>query len=684
MLLRTRITLIVALAFIALMVGLWGATLLRDRVAENRENQVAIAGQTVLWREIVAFQTSNLSRILERVDSSAAFRIALGFADHPGIAAALKETGVDIADPETAFEVVGADHELIFSSGGSKRNRSILDAGSLDQALKSKAITGLRQVGASRIVVLSTRTVLLPNKGPAVLVLGRDASIGMDRFARGIGASTTLVTVRGRVVASTDIRLWERAKLDIAPRQAMADRAEIQGHSYNVISIPMEDVGGGTIGALVSLIDTTETLKETGFIRHAAIAGAVAVLLLGVIGLNLFLWYSFRPLEEAIDVLQALARGDTSVTVEHTGSDEIGRIASAVLALRANVQALAEARRQRERVRRRQGAVISSELKSLADSIDPTDREEVLSLLADNSRQEKDDELKRVARVLHDLSRRIVEQHTRLSSMVVELREALITKTKLAGLQQELEIARQVQLAILPKEFPADARVAVHGQMTPAREVGGDFYDYFMIDDRTLGFVVADVSGKGVPAALFMAISRTLLRSTALFERSPAGCIRRLNDLLAVENDQVLFVTVLYGVLDLNTGRVTYVNAGHNLPYQVHGNGAVASVPSTGGMAVAVLEGFVYTERTFQLEPGDTLFLYTDGVTEAFDVDENPYGEKRLETLLASGASEWSVHELSERVLASVHVFERGAPQADDITCLTLRYFGGKGASHGA
>lgn len=409
MLLRTRITLIVALAFITLMLGLWGAALLRDRVAENRENQVAIAGQTVLWREIVAFQTSNLSRILERVDSSSAFRIALGFADHPGIAAALKEAGVDIADPETAFEVVGADHELIFGSGGSKRNRSILDAGSLDQALKGKVVTGLRQVGASRIVVLSTRTVLLSNKGPAVLVLGRDASIGMDRFARGIGASTTLVTVRGRVVASTDIRLWERAKLDIAPRQAMADRAEIQGHSYNVISVPVEDVGGGTIGALVSLIDTTETLKETGFIRHASIAGAVAVLLLGVIGLNVFLWYSFRPLEEAIDVLQALARGDTSVTVEHTGSDEIGRIASAVLALRANVQALAEARRQRERVRRRQGAVISSELKALADSIDPTDREEVLSLLADNSRLEKDDELKRVARVLHDLSHSIID-----------------------------------------------------------------------------------------------------------------------------------------------------------------------------------------------------------------------------------------------------------------------------------
>ncbi|MFG1393412.1 SpoIIE family protein phosphatase [Xanthobacter agilis] len=679
MLLRTRITLIVALGFIVLMLGIWGATTLRDRVADTREGEVAIAGQSVLWREIVAFQTSNLSRILERVDGSTAFRIALGFSDRPGIAAALKEAGVDVNDADTAFEVVGADRELVFSAGGTSHNRSILDAGSLDHALKGEPISGLRQVAADRIIVLATRTVVLPGKGTAVIVLGRDASIGLDRFARGIGASTTLVTLRGRVAASTDMRLWDRAKLDITPRRAEAARIALDGHSYNVTSIPVEGIGGGSIGALVSLSDTTETLQASSFIRKAAIAGAILIVVLGVIGLNVFLWYSFRPLEEAIDVLQALSRGDTSVTVEHTGAaDEIGRIASAVVALRGNVQALAESRRQRERIRRRQGVVISSELKALADSIDPTDREEVLALLANSARLEQDDELKRVARVLHDLSRRIVEQHTRLSSMVVELREALVTKTKLAGLQQELEIARQVQLAILPKEFPPDSRVAVHGQMTPAREVGGDFYDYFMVDERTLGFVVADVSGKGVPAALFMAISRTLLRSTALFERSPSGCVRRLNDLLAVENEQMLFVTLVYGVLDLDTGRVTYVNAGHNLPYRIRRDGEVSTVPSTKGMAVAVMEGFVYMESSFDLTPGDTLFLYTDGVTEAFDVDENAYGERRLETLLATGASDWSVPELSERVLASVHIFERGAPQADDITCLTLRYFGDK------
>ncbi|MBB6310258.1 SpoIIE family protein phosphatase [Xanthobacter tagetidis] len=678
MLLRTRITLIVAAGFVALMLAMWSASVLRDRVGQAREGELAIAGQSVLWREIIAFQVASLGRVLDRVDASPSFRLTLGFADRAGVGTALKEAGVDVDDDDTYFEVVGTDREVIYSGSGAG-TRSVLDAGSLDRALGGEALGGMRQVSARQIVVLATRTVTLAGRGRAVLVLGRNAGLGMERFARGINAETTLVTLRGRVAASTDPALWERADLSFTPRRAFAEQVRVGEKTYAVTGIPIQDLSGSALGALVSFVDATATLEATSLIRSAAIAGAIGLVLLGVIGLNVFLWYSFRPLESAIDVLQALARGDTSVTVDHAGRDEIGRIASAVVALRGNVQALAEARRQRDRVRRRQETLISSELKALADAIDPTDREQVLALLARGAEVAEEDELKRVARVLHDLSRRIVEQHTRLSSMVVELREALVTKTKLAGLQQELEIARQVQLAILPKEFPPDARVAVHGQMTPAREVGGDFFDYFMIDETTLGLVVADVSGKGVPAALFMAISRTLLRSTALFERSPASSIRRLNDLLAAENEQMLFVTLFYGVLDLNTGRLSYVNAGHNLPYHITRSGEVTEVPSTRGMAVAVLEGFVFAEGELQLAPGDTLFLYTDGVTEAFDIDEQPYGEERLETLLKSGASDWSVHDLSERVLASVHVFERGAPQADDITCLTLRYSGGQG-----
>lgn len=674
--LRTRITLIVAAGFLVLMAIFWAASLVRDRLEHERTAEVAISGQIALWREIVAVDLSSLQQDLDDMENSAAFRVALSFGNRPGILAVLTDLGVKDEDGTLSFETVARDREVT-SFLGQASERGILDAGTLDRAFAGNRAGGLRLVSARRLLVVATRTITLPERGQIVLVLGRDVSVALSRFAASIDAEASVVSLRDRLLATTNGALWQAANLTITPRQPVYERVSVSDKIYSITSVPVDDVTGGIVGALVSLKDNTAAWAAQGVLRSVAIVAGVGLTIIGVIGLNIFLWYSFRPLENAIGVLQALSRGETSVVLEHSGDDEIGRIAEAVAGLRGNAQALAETRRQNERVRRRQEAVISTELKFLADSIDPTDREEVLALLASPSGSETEDGLRRVARVLHDLSRRIVEQHTRLSSMVVELREALVTKTKLAGLQQELEIASQVQLAILPKAFPPHERVALDGHMTPAREVGGDFYDYFLIDESTLGFVVADVSGKGVPAALFMAISRTLLRSTALFERSPAGCVRRLNDLLAMENEQMLFVTLFYGVVDLKTGRVSYVNAGHNLPYRISQAGEITTVPSTKGMAVAVMEGFVYQEHHFNLEPGDTLLLYTDGVTEAFDIDGTLYGESRLEALLADGARDWTVPEFSERVLASIKGFERGAPQADDITCLTLRYFGG-------
>ncbi|MDE1568522.1 SpoIIE family protein phosphatase [Aquabacter sp. P-9] len=678
MLLRTRITLLVGIGFVSLCLAFLVASFVRDRLEHGRSSQIAISLQGSLWTEIVEAQVSDLDQILAEMEASSFAMGALGVGDRERVLQELKELGYEEDIPNLALEVVDQRRDVTFSLGDAF-GRGILDAGALDRALSGRAVGGLRSVSATEILVVASRTLTLPGRGSVVVVLARDARVAVNRFASSLGAVATLVSLRGRTVDTSDEVFWRQADLAVSPRVPLYEQVVLGPRTYSMTTIPVDDLAGSIVGAVVSLKDETAEWEAQSLLRRTAIFISLALVVFGLIGLYTFLWYSFRPLENAIEVLQALSRGDTSVTLDRTGADEIGRIAQAVVGLRANAQALTESRRQRERVRRRQEAVISTELKALADAIDPTDREEVLALLARPEASEGDDELRRVARVLHDLSRRIVEQYTRLSSMVVELREALITKTKLAGLQQELEIARQVQLAILPKEFPPDPRVMVDGHMTPAREVGGDFYDYFFIDRSTLGFVVADVSGKGVPAALFMAISRTLLRSTAMFERSPSSSVRRLNDLLAVENDQMLFVTLFYGVIDLDTGRCTYVNAGHNPPYRISREGKVEALPTTKGMAVAVMEGFVYAEREIQLEPGDTLVLFTDGVTEAFDIDDEPYGEKRLEALLASGIHERPVPQVENDVLASIRAFERGAPQADDITLLTLRYFGGHG-----
>jgi sigma-B regulation protein RsbU (phosphoserine phosphatase) len=277
------------------------------------------------------------------------------------------------------------------------------------------------------------------------------------------------------------------------------------------------------------------------------------------------------------------------------------------------------------------------------------------------------------------MAARIAAQHTKINELIEQLQEAVITRAKLAGLQQELEIARHVQMAILPQAPPQLPELDLDGRMVPAKEVGGDFYDYFTIDAERIGIVVADVSGKGVPAALFMAITRTLLKATALFIPSPAACVERLNNLLAAENEQMMFVTLIYGVIEPRTGRFTYTNAGHNHPYRIDATGGLAPLPATGGMAAAVMEDVAYREATLQLEPGDTIFLFTDGVTEAIDSEDREFGTASLEAVLGREAAGSAVREVGEKVIEAVRVFAGDAPQADDITCVTLRFHGCSG-----
>lgn len=262
---------------------------------------------------------------------------------------------------------------------------------------------------------------------------------------------------------------------------------------------------------------------------------------------------------------------------------------------------------------------------------------------------------------------------------ILQARRMQLEHDQLVSIQQDLNIAREIQQAILPKVFPPfpDRHdFSLYASMLPAREVGGDFYDYFLIDNDHLGFVIGDVSGKGVPAAIFMAVSRTLIRATGLKGNPAADCLRYVNNMLCLESVASMFVTVFYGILDLRTGALEYVNAGHNPPYLVNSRG-ISKVPMTGGTILGCLEGFEYTGANLSLSPGYRLFLYTDGVTEAFNLAGEAYGEERFETYLQRSVSfsiESSVKNSMEEVLA----FAGDAPQSDDITYLILEYQGPK------
>ena len=251
-------------------------------------------------------------------------------------------------------------------------------------------------------------------------------------------------------------------------------------------------------------------------------------------------------------------------------------------------------------------------------------------------------------------------------------KEALSSRDKLVSLQRELDVASQMQQSILPTQFPSGDDFETFGSMDPARNVGGDFFDVVQLDGGRIGLAIADVSDKGVPAALFMMSSRTLLKGSAIGLSEPGKVLQEVNDLLADDNESAMFVTVLYAVYDPPTGRLSYANGGHNLPVIFHADGSSTVLPYTQGLALAVLSGFDFEEGEITLAPGDTLVLYTDGVTEAMDTEKEEFGMERLRAVFAGGQPE-SAKTANEAVFAAVREFVGDAPQSDDITCLTLK-----------
>lgn len=247
-----------------------------------------------------------------------------------------------------------------------------------------------------------------------------------------------------------------------------------------------------------------------------------------------------------------------------------------------------------------------------------------------------------------------------------------------ARIDQELEIARAIQVSVLPRVFPAFPERTdfdIYASMDPAKEVGGDFYDFFLVDDDHLALVMADVSGKGIPAAMFMMNAKTLIKNRAMAGGTPAEILADVNEQLCEGNDAQLFVTVWLAVVELSTGRGLSVNAGHEHPALRRAGGAYELAVYRHSPAVAALEGLRFREREFELRPGDSLFVYTDGVAEAMNADDELFGTQRMLDAL-NQAPDAAPHEALAAVKHSLDAFAGETPQFDDITMLCLKYNG--------
>jgi sigma-B regulation protein RsbU (phosphoserine phosphatase) len=688
MLLRTRVALIALASVVLGTGGVAAIAYQREALLQEFFIDRATATRTRLWDTVTDDALSDLVVPVKQVESDHALISALRHGDLDAVAAAGTELEPRLGARVDIFEIYGRDGRMVYPAPGDQagpRGRPSLDRATLEAVMSGRrALRGLAVNGSDGAAALVAPLVQGRSVVGAVML-----GVLVDRIAeemkRIVNNEFILVTPEGEFIDGTNPALWKQLRPFWGSSRADSPAAHFDGRYYVMIDVAQKDLMGRPAAEQISIVDYTETHQDRQLLNTLLLLGVPLLVLLTVGFLWLYLRRAFASLDRPLEVLHRLAEGDTSMTVPpRRRKDEIGQIFGAVESLRRSVLSLDELRRARREARLRQQGLIRQEMTGLAGILDEEGRQAVIAELAAleaaaapaAGRAADDQEgLDLMAAAFQTMAERVRRQQVDLKRLVAELREALKSQGELAALHQELDIARRLQQSTLPQSLPAGAACEIAGRMEPAQEVGGDFYDFFVLEGGRVGLAVADVSDKGVPAAFVTGITRVLLRAAARLALSPAECLSQLNELLWQDNRVDVFVTMFYAVLDGATGRLVYANAGHCPPRLVGADGRVRRIEPTGGLALAVLSGVAYREASLALAPGETLLLYTDGVTDALDPGGSQFGELRLEEVLAAAAGA-APERLLAQLMDRVGQFAAGAPQADDITCLALRYRG--------
>jgi sigma-B regulation protein RsbU (phosphoserine phosphatase) len=703
MLLRSRLT-VLASAVLAMLIAGFAATILhRDTYFSSRYNHEVSQVNRFAWEKIAGHYRDDLSTATYKLLAYPGFAAAVNNADSAAMSLYVDRIRKEV--PNLRVDIFSPARTLLYSTMLNQVDwKGLLDSGALQQILASgKPMAGLTQTGSKQFYWLRAEVVTLDGKSPAfVLSLGMDVLPALKELKSNLDSDVYLANLKGRMAHGTDQALFEHARFVSASRSETVSNMRVGDKNFLVTNLPQVNPEGRLIGVLVGLRDVTEISKADSAVNYTLLFGVSVFAVVFLAMMFFYLRSSFEPLSQTVRVLDALAKGDTQTQladdIDDSGNDETAHIARGVTILREEMLTFMMLRDERRRARTQQERVIRDELRTLAANLDAEARDEVLMELSGQKNAALDgfvfpnqddamalsmepsenatNQLAVLASTLGRMTGMISAQQAKLLQLLREVSAAAESKAKLAGLQQELEIARKMQLAILPRTAPDRSELTITAAMIPAKEIGGDFYDYFMLDEHRLAIVVADVSGKGVAAAFFMAISRTLLKSTAKFLQDPQACITELNELLCIDNDQMMFVTLFYGILDLTSGRFQFVNAGHNPPVLIRKGGVPEYFPRSPSMVLAVMEGASFPSQEIVIQPGDMFVFYTDGVTEATDPDGVLYGDDRLLQTLQRVDHSADVSTVTDLLMGDIRVFERGAPQADDITCVVLNYLG--------
>lgn len=383
-------------------------------------------------------------------------------------------------------------------------------------------------------------------------------------------------------------------------------------------------------------IVTTSILKSSQqrlFLSVAVAAGFLSALILGILMSG---WIS-KPINQISSAAEELRKGNCLVDIDYHSGDELGFMAEAFRQMIAAQQRKVE----------------------MAQKIASGDLDASLELASEQD----------------TLGSALQSMASDLKHYIHDLTETTAAKERI---QNELKVATDIQASLLPRifpPFPDRPEFDLYAIMDPAKEVGGDFYDFFFVDDRRLFFLIADVSDKGIPAALYMMVAKTLLKTEALRGIPPGEVLGRVNELLAQDNDNCMFVTVFCALLDTVTGELTFANAGHNPPIIHSAERGTEFISQTPSLVIGPIPGIVYESKTVTLHPHNVIVLYTDGVTEAMNSEAAMFGDNRL-LQICSGVANTDIAGTVLSIREEVRNFAGDTPQSDDITMLALRFIG--------
>ena len=702
MLLRNRISFFVTLTIGVICASIIFVGLEREELIKDQFARESVSDQISLWNKIKNEIIQQMEASETLVTDNSELIGAIGRQDTASIQS-LGRGMFERLNEEGAigrFDLVYADGSLAFSSLPTVFQSPAIASGIAKSNIEDGTVArGIGNDAQRNTGVVYGFPLYSSREIPVgMAIFFTDMLMAIEEMERVTDSSVVFVNRRGRLISSSDRTLWGKLRKQIDLRNIdMLQTIRVEDQYFSVSVLPQNAELSGLLGRIVIVRDITGLIARQQAISTPSAFVIGGLLLVLLIGLNYYMSRAFSPLAESVRVLNALSKGDLQAQIEDSVSDdnEVGQISNAISRFRIDLVTLNRFRRSRERQQARQKRFIIREMTGLSETLDGEEREKVLHELEKlrSIVQETPTDFDQQARALHNLSEDAEEDAKPPDSMAMmaiafqhmsgrvqdqhdRLREALRTKEALASIQKELDIATRVQLSLIPDDLELSGPFPASGYMTPAKEVGGDFFDLFRLDEKRIGVAIADVSGKGVPAALFMVMARTLLRSTVFHIDSPAAVLEYMNDYLEKNNDEQLFVTLFYGILDEANGTLTYSTGGHNPPIVSDSKGTRV-LEQTEGAVLALIDDLVYSETTVRLEDGSRIIMMTDGIPEAFNGEGEAFGDDRtLETIDALNSGQ-SPEEDIKQLVSSVEEFVGDAPQFDDITCVVLHYSAG-------